>query len=139
MTSRDLGRIRQTGEGLDRRLAGCIRTTATLEELYAALKTKRYPLARLRRLVLDAALGYGENLPPLPPYIQILGGWKTALPLLKGAVIPAGTSLAQLENASPEALMVARAHSRAQDLFALCCRKPGQMGQAYTQAPVILE
>lgn len=139
MTSRELGKIRQTGEGLDRRLEGCIRTTATLEDLYATLKTKRYPLARLRRLVLDAALEYGEDLPPLPPYIQVLGAWKGALPLLKGASLPAGTSLAQLENASPEALKAARAHSRAQDLFALCCRKPGQMGQAYTQPPLILE
>lgn len=139
MTPEEYKAIRHTGEGLDRRLEGAVRTATNLEELYTALKTKRYPLARLRRLVLDAALGYGEDLPSLPPYIHILGARRAALPLLKGAALPAGTSLAQLETATPQAALTARAHSRAEDLFSLCRKKPEPMGLAYTQPPVLID
>lgn len=139
MSPEQLREIRHTGEGLDRRLERCIRETATLEELLAALKTKRYPLARLRRLVLDSALEYGDRLPELPPYLHILAGRREALPLLKKAALPAGTSLTELEGVNQAAFQVGKAHSRAEDLAALCAHRPGKMGQAYTRPPVLLD
>ena len=138
MSGMELSRIRQTGEGLERRLERCIQESASLEELYTTLKTKRYPLARLRRLVLDSALDYREDLPSLPPYLHVLGSRRSALPLLKGATLPAKTSLAQLAQTGSAAREVAMAHSRAEDLAALCWEKPQRMGLAYTRPPVLL-
>ena len=48
-------------EGLEHRLARAIRGSGALDELYARMKTKRYTLARVRRLALAAALGLGRR------------------------------------------------------------------------------
>ena len=72
-----------------------MREADSLDDLYTRLKTKRYPHARLRRLVLDAALGFPAEL-PMPPYLHVLGARKAALPRLKQASLPAATALADL-------------------------------------------
>ncbi|UYJ34921.1 MAG: nucleotidyltransferase family protein [Oscillospiraceae bacterium] len=81
-----------------------------LDDLYTRLKTKRYPHARLRRLVLDAALQFPAEL-PMPPYLHVLGAKKIALPRLKCAALPAGTALAELVQTSPQAAEIGRLHS----------------------------
>ena len=138
MSPEAFARIRGVNEGLENRLAGCVRTAVTLPELYDSLKTKRYAHSRLRRLVLDAALGYGDSLPALPPFALVLAARKTALPLLKNAGVPAGTSLADLTRQNAECAAAAKAHAAATDLAALCRRTPGPMGQAFTQKPILL-
>ena len=88
-------RGRGVSEGLEHRLAAAVRQACDLEDLYTRLKTKRYPHARLRRLVLDAALQIPAQLPD-PPFLLVLGARREALPRLKQAALPAGTSLADL-------------------------------------------
>lgn len=138
MSREQLAGTRGVNEGLEHRLAAALQTAASLEELYDGMKTKRYAHARLRRLVLDAALGYDADLPTLPPFALVLGAAREALPLCKNAVLPCGTSLADLAAESPACAAVARAHAAAVDLSALCREKPGPMGLAYTAKPVIL-
>ena len=94
----DFAAVRGVSEGLEHRLAAAVRDATGLEDLYTRLKTKRYPHARLRRLVWDAALGTPPDL-PAPPFLLVLGGRKEALPCLKHAALPAGTSLADLMRA----------------------------------------
>ena len=98
----NFAQLRGVSEGLENRLAAAVREADSLEDLYTRLKTKRYPHARLRRLVLDAALQTPAEL-PMPPYIQVLGARKTALPRLKKAALPAGTALADLMRTRPDA------------------------------------
>lgn len=133
---RQLGRVRGVGEGLEHRLHRCVQTCVTLPELYDALKTKRYAHARLRRLVLDAALGYTDDLPALPPYVQVLGASAAGREVLKqakgAALLPVSASLAKLRSTSPEARRVADAHSLAEDLAALCLARPQPAKSAYT-------
>lgn len=129
--------VRGVSEGLEHRLAAAVRQATGLNDLYDRLKTKRYPHARLRRLALDAALGVPGQLPD-PPYLQVLGARKSALPLLKQAALPAGTSLADLARTGPEAARVAALHSRAVDLSALCRQKIRPMGLAFTAKPVVI-
>ena len=94
-TPEQLSTLRGAGEGLENRLYAAAREAETVNDLYDRLKTKRYPTARLRRLVLDAVLDVpAAGLPALPPYLLVLGAKRSALPLLKHAKIPAGTSLA---------------------------------------------
>ena len=109
------------------------------EDLYARMKTKRYPHARLRRLALDAALGVQEGtLPPLPPFVHVLGARRAALPRLKAVTLPVSTSLAKLGQASPEAATLCRTYSRFVDFSALCRGQTRPMGLAYTTKPVVL-
>lgn len=130
-----LAQARGLSEGLENRLAAAIRTAGSLTDLLETLKTKRYPTARLRRLALDAALGYTGELPVLPPYIHVLAAKKDALPCLKHAALPAGTSLADLRAYCPA---LADAEAAAADLAALCREKPQPMGLAYTLKPTVV-
>ena len=136
-TAADFAAVRSVNEGLENRLAAAVRTAADREELYALLKTKRYPHARLRRLALDAALHVPPDLPPLP-YIQVLGARKSALPRLKNAALPAGTALADLQRSGPSAVQIGNLHSKMVDFSALCREKTGPMGLAFTMKPVVL-
>ncbi len=133
-----LANIRGMGEGLEYRLAAAAGSAGDLPDLYERLKTKRYPTARLRRLVLDAVLEIPSGgLPSLPPYLHVLGARRGAMGLLKNAAIPASTSLAGLARSSGQAAIVAELHSRAVDFSSLCCAKTQPVGLAYT-APVVL-
>ena len=130
-------RARGVSEGLENRLAAAVREAESLEDLYTRLKTKRYPHARLRRLVLDAALEFPAELPE-PPYLLVLGARKAVLPRLKQARLPAGTSLADLMRTGEEARKIGELHSRAVDFSSLCRCKIRPMGLAFTAKPVIL-
>lgn len=138
MTAEDFAAVRGASEGLDRRLAEAVRGAVTLEQLYDRLKTRRYAHARVRRLVLDAALGCTDALPALPPYLHVWGAAAGGMELLRGAALPAGTSLTRLERHSPACAAVARVHAAACDLTALCRTVPAPMGEAYTDPPVKL-
>lgn len=130
-------RARGVSEGLENRLAAAVREADSLEDLYTRLKTKRYPHARLRRLVLDTALEFPAELPE-PPYLLVLGARKAVLPRLKQARLPAGTSLADLMRNGEEARKIGALHSRAVDFSSLCRCKIRPMGLAFTAKPVIL-
>lgn len=130
-------RARGVSEGLENRLAAAVREAESLEDLYTRLKTKRYPHARLRRLVLDTALEFPAELPE-PPYLLVLGARKAVLPRLKQARLPAGTSLVDLMRTGEEARKIGELHSRAVDFSSLCRCKIRPMGLAFTAKPVIL-
>lgn len=129
--------VRGVSEGLEHRLVAAVREAQDLEDLYSRLKTKRYPHARLRRLVLDAALDIPDSLPE-PPYLHILGAQKAAMPILRGAALPVSTSLADLARTGPEAALISELQGRTTDFSSLCRVRTQPMGLAYTAKPVVL-
>lgn len=133
----NFAQVRGVREGLENRLTAAVREADSLDDLYTRLKTKRYPHARLRRLVLDAALGFPAEL-PMPPYLHVLGARKAALPRLKQASLPAATALADLARTGPEASKISRLHNKAVDFSSLCREKIQPMGLAFTAKPVVI-
>lgn len=133
----NFAQVRGVSEGLENRLTAAVREADSLDDLYTRLKTKRYPHARLRRLVLDAALGFPAEL-PMPPYLHVLGARKAALPRLKQASLPAATALADLARTGPEAAKISRLHNKAVDFSSLCRKKIQPMGLAFTAKPVVI-
>lgn len=133
----NFAQVRGVSEGLENRLTASVREADSLDDLYTRLKTKRYPHARLRRLVLDAALGFPAEL-PMPPYLHVLGARKAALPRLKQASLPAATALADLARTGPEAAKISRLHNKAVDFSSLCREKIQPMGLAFTAKPVVI-
>ena len=132
-------RVRGVNEGLEHRLSAAVRQASDAEDLYARLKTKRYPHARLRRLALDAAMGVeAGSLPEQPPYLHVLGARRAALPLLRNAALPVSTSLSKLEQALPQAENLIKMHNSFTDFSALCREQTQPMGLAYTAKPVVL-
>ena len=131
--------VRGVSEGLEHRLEKAVRQTADLPALLDALTTVRYPRARMRRLAMDAALGYTvQNVPALPPYLHLLGGRREALPLLGAAALPVSHSLAKLEQENAACARMAAAQAVASDFGALCRAKPEPMGGGYRQKIIFL-
>ena len=131
--------VRGISEGLEHRLEAAVRSSTTHAELLDSLTTVRYPRARMRRLAMDAALGYSADVfPALPPYLHLLGAQKDALPLLKDAALPVSHSLARLAEQNAPCRAVVDAQLRACDFGALCRKKPEPMGGALRQKIIFL-
>ena len=131
--------VRGISEGLEHRLEAAVRTSTTHAELLDSLTTVRYPRARMRRLAMDAALGYSADaFPALPPYLHLLGAQKDALPLLKVAALPVSHSLARLAEQNTPCRAVVDAQLRACDFGALCRKKPEPMGGVLRQKIIFL-
>ena len=131
--------VRGISEGLEHRLEAAVRSSTTHAELLDSLTTVRYPRARMRRLAMDAALGYSADvLPALPPYLHLLGAQKDALPLLKAAALPVSHSLARLAEQNVPCRAVVDAQLQACDFGALCRKKPEPMGGALRQKIIFL-
>lgn len=101
----DLGEVR---EGLENPLYKACREAATIEELLTLVKTRRYPMARLKRACLCGALGItGEDLDQMPQglYCRVLGLRRQAMPLLgrlcQASRLPVIRRYADAQNLTP--------------------------------------
>ena len=130
--------VRGVSEGLEHRLERAVRASTTHEELLDALTTVRYPRARMRRLAMDAALGYDDALPALPPYLHLLGACREALSLLKDAHLPVSHALMRLKAENDACARMVSAQLTASDFSALCRKTPEPMGGALRQKIIFL-
>lgn len=143
MEREEFARLPDLSEGLENRLYAAARGAATLEALLAAAKSKRYPLARLRRLVFSAYLGLtAEDAAASPPYLRVLGFGKAGVEVLnrakRTAALPLSSSLAQLERENEFCGRFARLEARSTDLYALTLPVVLPCGYDYTCKPVLL-
>ena len=115
-----------------------MRASTTHEELLDTLTTVRYPRARMRRLAMDAALGYDDALPALPPYLHLLGANREALSLLKDVNLPVSHALMRLKDENDACARMVSAQLTASDFSALCRKTPEPMGSALRQKIIFL-
>lgn len=121
MTEEDFARYDSGNEGLYHRLYKAVRQATSLEQVYDLAKTKRYPHARLRRMVLAAWLDLTE-IPERPPYLRVLAANETGRQLLhqmreQGAKVL--TKPADVAKLGSEAQALFAAESRWTDLYTL--------------------
>ncbi len=121
MTREQLAALPDVSEGLENRVFSCVRTAVSLEELYAAVKSKRYSHARIRRIVLSAFLGIRAVHAQSLPYIRILGMNARGRALLSAAnpSLPIISSYKHVQTLPQEAQNVYRLECHADDLWAL--------------------
>ncbi|MBQ7455063.1 MAG: nucleotidyltransferase family protein [Clostridia bacterium] len=129
----DFSALPALSEGLENRLpraADCL----SREEMIRAVKTKRYPYARISRLLTHVLLGTDAKLlSPLPTRAYVLGFRREASGLLKSS-----DSLALLPSLPTRAADAECAlDARAADLWALGAGQP--FGSLYRCKPVIVE
>lgn len=126
-------------EGLYHRLYQAAREAGDLEELLERAKTKRYPMARLRRMVLAAWLELGD-VPAEVPYLRLLAANGTGRGLLRqmrGApVLTKAADVAKLGKAAEELF---RQESRRSDLYALACPLVRPCGGEWRITPLLAE
>lgn len=142
MTEADWRPYDPGNEGLYHRLYQASRDACTVAEMLSAAKTKRYPLARLRRMVLSAYL----QLPPAPervPYLRVLAATaagRAHLRCLRDAGAPVLTKPADVPALGPAAEELFTLESRCTDLYVLARPDLSQAapGQDYRTTPVMV-
>lgn len=106
------------GEGLYRRFYRAVRQTADIDRLLETAKTRRYPLARLRRMLLAAYLELPE--PEHIPYLRLLAASRRGCDLLRqmrGA--PVLTKPADVSRLGPQAQALFTREAGWTDLYTL--------------------
>lgn len=125
-------------EGVENKLYSAIRLATTTEELYNNIKVKRYPMSRVRRLVLSAFIGAQNSFfMKKPPYIRVLGFNESGEKYLRGRVTssapPLVMRISQIDTLQSGAKAVFETECRATDLFALSLTVPQKCGLEYTR------
>ena len=86
LTMDDLAALPDATEGLEHRLYAAIRQSRSLQGMAEAAQTKRYPLARVRRMLMCAYLGItAEESAAAPTYIRVLGFSRRGQEILRRA------------------------------------------------------
>lgn len=132
-------------EGLGRRFRAAAREAASLSELLAAAKTKRYAAARLRRMALWAYLGIRPaGLEERVPYLRVLAANRTGCGLLarmrKASSLPVLTKPADVRRLSAASRELFAREAQATDLYALAYPElaASSGGAEWRLGPVIL-
>lgn len=74
MSEEDFLKLPDVNEGLENRFVQAVKEFNSISEILDAVKTKRYTMARLRRIVIHALLGVTKEDEKQPvPYIRVLG------------------------------------------------------------------
>lgn len=130
-TEQELKNLPDISEGIENKIAFSSRVATSLEELYNMIKTKRYTMSRIRRLVLSAFLGLDNRFfMRTPPYVRVLGFNKHGAEHFKKAqgLIPIVTRLSQIKQLDSDAQAVFDIECRATDIYALALGKPLECG-----------
>ena len=131
-------------DGLGRRLFGCT-AEPTAEAAAAKCKTKRYTLARIRRLILCAALGIDFPCTyETPPYIRVLAanekGQKLLRTIKRTCTLPVITKPADAKKLTGGARRLFELEAASTDLYSLCypCFSQRRGGLEWKTSPVII-
>lgn len=134
------------GEGLYHRFHAAVHSSANLADILSAAKTRRYPLARLRRMLLQSYLGVPQAAQgELPPYIRVLGASGRGRTLLrqmkKTASLPVLTKPAHARRLEPEARRLFSLEARCTGLYVLAYPdlREAAPESEYTTGPVMLQ
>lgn len=115
----ELERFAPVDDGFSSRLLRAVREGCTFGEVCEAARTRRFPLARIRRTLLRAYLDLPDALSPEPQYIRVLALGQRGAEVLRGARLPVITKPAA-ERRLPENLQPAlRRDALADSLYAL--------------------
>ena len=128
MEQKEMAQLADLSEGLENRLYRASREACSLEQLYAAVKSKRYPLARVRRLVMNAFLRLPAQMQMLPPpYLRVLGmnerGKQILSAMKRTASLPVSTSLMKLARSTQAARQWAQVEAAACDQYSIFCQQ----------------
>lgn len=125
LTKEEIAALPDISEGIENRIFAAICEEHTIAQIEQRIKTKRYTLSRIRRILLCAYLGITErDTAVLPPYIKILAfnpSGQEVLALARNtAKLPVGETLKKLELQNEVCAKFAILEHRAHRLYSLC-------------------
>lgn len=118
----------EASEELASRIYNSIRSSSSFEDFLFKVKTKRYPLSRIRRVIYTALIELNRSdYNYEPPYIRVLALNKNGAEVLKKArttaKIPIDTSFANLSKQSDICKKFVETENRATDIYSLLVGK----------------
>lgn len=132
----DLKNLPDISEGVENKLFSAIRVATSLNEVYNNVKSKRYTLARIRRMVLSAFLGIDNSFfMKKPEYVRVLGFNKTGEEIIrqmrKLSETPLILKATEIKGLSVTAQKMFELENKATDLYLLSLKKPAMCGLEY--------
>ena len=144
MTAEDWAKLPDAGagEGLPQRLERAGRQCQSLDDFFTLAKTRRYAMARLRRMALWAFLGLtAADVPAEPPYLRVLGFNARGREVLKRmkttAQLPILTKPAHARELDGPGRRLFELEARCTDLYGLFLPQLPPPGQEWTRGPVM--
>ena len=140
----DYEALPDASDGLGSRLCQAAHEEPDLESVMAAVKSKRYAMSRIRRMICCAVLGITADMTAgLPPYARMLAvteRGREQLHKLRGKTIPIITKPAAARELGENARMIFALGSDAHDLLVLGCPSVSARrgGLDWTTSPKIL-
>ena len=137
-TIEEIAALPDVGHGLENKILSA-RNETSLESMLLAIKSKRYPMARLRRILLDLLIGIKpEDTDNPPPYGRILALSERGRDILSaakqaGTTLPFATSLAKLSELGGECRKCAELEARATAIYGLAQRNISPADADYKQ------
>lgn len=127
MSEADFNALPDAGDGLGSRVHKAVRTEGSVEALLSAVKTKRYAMSRLRRMLTAGVLGVtAEMQEQLPPYARVLAANETGRKLLRdmdgASSVPLITKPASVRELDENAQKIFSLGANARDFYALGSR-----------------
>ena len=144
MTAEDWAKLPDAGagEGLPQRLERAGRQCRSLDDFFTLARTRRYAMARLRRMALWAFLGLtAADVPAEPPYLRVLGFNARGREVLKRmkttAQLPILTKPAHARELDGPGRRLFELEARCTDLYGLFLPQLPPPGQEWTRGPVM--
>jgi len=142
---KDYSGIPGISEGLESRFKRYAAHESSVLSILTKIKTKRYPMSRLRRILMCAALGIKtEDSGTKPPYIRVLAMNDTGKKLLREArkktKLPILTKPASVHKLCDCAIRLFDLESAATDLYVLGYPKKEERfgGREWRQSPIVI-
>ncbi len=140
-TPDELAKFADMTEGLENRFCEAIKTAQSAEQLYDAVKSKRYTHAKIRRAALSVLLQNPKGLCKTKvPYLKVLafndGGRQLLKELSKTCSLPIVTKASDGEKIDSRHFLL---ECRASDLYSFCRTDKKPLGLEYTRSPIYVK
>lgn len=137
MSADDIRNLPDVTEGLENRIFSAVREYNSVNEILFAVKSKRYTLARLRRIIVSALLGITKEIQGITPcYARILGFTDEGAKALKSCNLPVITSVKKGLAMGGDIEKLLKTEIFATDVFSLAVNPPQKCGADFT-TPII--
>jgi len=132
-----LAELADVSEGLENRIIKAAQKAQNLEELCELIKTKRYTMARIRRILMSVLLSFpsASNIPE-PQYIRILGANENGKKLISKGSLPVLTSLSRAEELGDKAKELCQIEVSSTTAFNLTLKNANSTKNEYSTKPI---
>lgn len=144
MNAREIKNLPDVSEGLENRIYNAVRDYNSLEEILSNIKTKRYTLARIRRILISALLNINkEMLRREAKYIRVLAFNKKGSQILgeikKSGTLPLITNVSDgYKNLDDESKKIFDIDLLSSDIYSLATNSVKPCGEDFKR-PIIKE